>query len=70
VVRLVREEDSPDSMQEVLPVLWEDNYFSLLPGEKREVAATYRKASLGRGTPAVEVEGWNMTRQSIGMAGR
>ena len=24
---------------EVLPVLWEDNYFALLPGESREVAA-------------------------------
>ena len=28
--------------EEILPVIWEDNYISLLPGEKREVTATYR----------------------------
>ena len=31
----------PDG-DEVLPVLWEDNYFALLPGERRTVTATYR----------------------------
>jgi len=28
-------------------VLWDDNYISLLPGEKREVTATYRTGELG-----------------------
>jgi exo-1,4-beta-D-glucosaminidase len=45
---------------EVLPVLWEDNYISLLPGEKREITATYRAAELGTTKPAVEVSGWNV----------
>jgi exo-1,4-beta-D-glucosaminidase len=45
--------------EEVLPVIWQDNYFSLLPGEKREVTATYRAKSLGAAKPAVVVEGWN-----------
>ena len=27
---------------EILPVIWQDNYVSLLPGEKREITATYR----------------------------
>jgi exo-1,4-beta-D-glucosaminidase len=49
--------------QEILPVLWQDNYFSLLPGEKREVTATYRARDLGTATPAVEVSGWNVERQ-------
>ena len=44
---------------EVLPVLWEDNYFSLLPGETREVTATYSPRDLGLFQPAVEVEAWN-----------
>jgi exo-1,4-beta-D-glucosaminidase len=44
---------------EVLPVLWEDNYIALLPGETREVAATYSARDLGRSTPVVEVEAWN-----------
>ena len=27
---------------EILPVLWQDNYFALLPGETRQVTATYQ----------------------------
>jgi len=45
---------------EILPVVWEDNYISLLPGEKREVTATYRASELGASKPAVEVSGWNL----------
>ena len=46
--------------EEILPVIWEDNYVSLLPGEKREITATYRAAELGTASPAVEVTGWNV----------
>ena len=46
--------------EEVLPVIWEDNYISLLPGEKREVSATYRASELGTAKPMVEVSGWNV----------
>jgi exo-1,4-beta-D-glucosaminidase len=45
--------------EEVLPVLWQDNYLALLPGETREVTATYRSKDLGKASPAVEVEAWN-----------
>jgi exo-1,4-beta-D-glucosaminidase len=45
---------------EILPVLWQDNYVSLLPGEKREITATYRTQELGATQPAVEVSGWNV----------
>ena len=45
---------------EVLPVIWQDNYISLLPGEKREVTASYRAQELGAAQPAVEVSGWNV----------
>jgi exo-1,4-beta-D-glucosaminidase len=41
----------------VLPVLWEDNYFSLLPGQSRQVTATYAQQ---RAKLAVEVSGWNV----------
>jgi exo-1,4-beta-D-glucosaminidase len=44
---------------EVLPVLWEDNYFALLPGERRTVTATYRAKDLGRATAAVQAQAWN-----------
>jgi exo-1,4-beta-D-glucosaminidase len=46
--------------EEILPVLWQDNYISLLPGEKREVTATYRTQELGGAQPVVEVSGWNL----------
>jgi len=46
--------------EEILPILWEDNYFSLLPGEKREVTATYAHEELGGAAPVVHVEGWNV----------
>jgi len=46
--------------EEVLPALWQDNYVSLLPGEKREIAVTYRAADLGGTKPEVEVKGWNV----------
>ena len=48
------------SGEEILPVIWQDNYVSLLPGEKRELTATYRSAELGTPKPVVEVSGWNV----------
>ena len=45
---------------EILPVLWQDNYVSLLPGEKREITATYRATELGASKPYVEISGWNV----------
>lgn len=52
--------DKGPNGQEILPVIWEDNYISLLPGEKREVSATYRASDLGESKPVVEVSGWNV----------
>ena len=45
---------------EILPVLWQDNYISLLPGEKRELTATYRTAALGAAKAHIDVSGWNV----------
>ena len=55
-----RDEEDVREEAEILPVLWEDNYFPLLPGEKRTVTATYKAASAGTKPPAVQVEGWNV----------
>ena len=48
---------------DVSPVLWDDNYVSLLPGEQRDLGATYMLEDLGGSTPAVEIDGWNVNRQ-------
>jgi exo-1,4-beta-D-glucosaminidase len=45
--------------EEVLPVLWQDNYISLLPGESREITATYQEKLLGLTKPVVTAKGWN-----------
>jgi exo-1,4-beta-D-glucosaminidase len=48
--------------EEALPVLWDDNYVSLLPGETRTLTAIYRLRDLGGGAPHVVVTGWNVRR--------
>ena len=51
--------------EEILPVIWEDNYVSLLPGEKREVSATYAADQLRGSQPVVELQGWNVTPKTV-----
>ena len=51
--------------EEVLPVLWEDNYVTLLPGERREIAARYAHKDLGDARPVVAVDGWNVAGQVL-----
>jgi exo-1,4-beta-D-glucosaminidase len=45
--------------EEILPVIWDDNYVSLMPGETREITAHYDAAALGSADPALEVSGYN-----------
>lgn len=48
---------------EILPVLWEDNYFALMPGESRTVVARYiSKVDLKQAV--LKVEGWNVPPES------
>jgi exo-1,4-beta-D-glucosaminidase len=51
--------------EEVLPVLWDDNYVTLLPGETREIDARYAPKDLGSAKPAVSVVGWNVGGQVL-----
>jgi len=51
--------------EEVLPVFWEDNYFSLLPGEKRSVAVRYSRKDLGGAKPALAIDGWNISPATV-----
>jgi exo-1,4-beta-D-glucosaminidase len=63
-LRIVKSQGAADdgiaNESEVLPILWEDNYFPLLPGESREVAATYDAPAGRGGKAAVVVDGWNV----------
>jgi exo-1,4-beta-D-glucosaminidase len=51
--------------EEVLPVLWEDNYVTLLPGETRELEAAYAAKDLGGLTPVVTIDGWNVAEAVV-----
>ncbi len=44
----------------VLPIYWEDNYITLLPGEKKTVGASFSQADLRGEEPVLRVEGWNV----------
>jgi exo-1,4-beta-D-glucosaminidase len=45
---------------DVVPVFWQDNYFSLLPGEERIVSATFDTAALHGDRPVIQVGGFNI----------
>jgi len=45
---------------DVVPVFWSDNYFSLLPGEKKSVTVQFNSSSLAGTSPELIVDGWNL----------
>jgi exo-1,4-beta-D-glucosaminidase len=62
VAFFVRLEITGRGGDEALPVLWEDNYVSLLPGERRVLTATYPRRALGGAAPRGVACGWNVAR--------
>jgi exo-1,4-beta-D-glucosaminidase len=50
--------------EDLTPILWSDNYFSLLPGEAKEVTATYDASDLGGKAAILEVGGYTVEAQS------
>ncbi|MCX6152074.1 MAG: hypothetical protein NTX22_16230 [Ignavibacteriales bacterium] len=48
------------SGESVLPIFWEDNYFSLLPGEKKMVSGYYSIEDLHGSKPILKISGWNI----------
>jgi hypothetical protein len=46
----------------VLPVFWEDNYFTLIPGEKRKIAVEFDQEDLQGENPVLVIDGWNISR--------
>jgi exo-1,4-beta-D-glucosaminidase len=50
---------------EILPVLWDDNYISLLPGESREIEAHYLPQSKLPAKFTLRVEGWNVDTENL-----
>jgi len=51
-----------DSKGLVLPVYWDDNYFSLLPKEKRSLKVEFDAKNLDGATPVFALDGWNIKK--------
>ena len=47
--------------QEILPVFWDDNYVSLMPGEKREIVVHLRKGDMAGAKAVLAVDGYNLS---------
>jgi exo-1,4-beta-D-glucosaminidase len=50
---------------DVAPILWSDNYVSMLPKETRELTGTFDASELEGKAPFLEVDGWNITPGSV-----
>jgi exo-1,4-beta-D-glucosaminidase len=49
------------------PVFWDDNYFSLLPGEIREISCSVPTKIISRTKLQLLLSGWNIKPQQIGI---
>jgi exo-1,4-beta-D-glucosaminidase len=52
--------------EDITPIFWNDNYFSLLPGEQRTVTAKFLRPSEDGPKPFLVVEGWNVAPATLG----
>jgi exo-1,4-beta-D-glucosaminidase len=52
--------------EDVTPIFWEDNYFSLLPGERRTVGAKFSDGALEGKDAVVVMDGWNVDSTALG----
>jgi exo-1,4-beta-D-glucosaminidase len=50
--------------EDLTPIFWSDNYFSLLPGEQKEVSGGYHPSDLSGKALVLEVDGYNVAAQS------
>ena len=55
--------------EDVVPIFWDDNYISLLPGEKRQLTARFESAKTGGDSTVLIVDGWNVASTSNAVIG-
>ena len=51
--------------EDLTPILWSDNYFSLLPQEQREIVGSYDASDLNGGAAILNVDGYNIAPQNV-----
>jgi exo-1,4-beta-D-glucosaminidase len=52
--------------EDLTPIFWDDNYFTLLPGEKRTVSAKFEQPAGDAAKPVLVLEGWNVASSALG----
>ena len=51
--------------EDIVPIFWDDNYFSLLPGEERSLSATFDSSDYDRKDAVLQVNGFNIQPVTI-----
>jgi mannosylglycoprotein endo-beta-mannosidase len=64
-LKLLRPGAAAGADARVLPSFYDDNYFTLLPGETRRISIRCARADAGNVVPQLWVEGWNITPAQI-----
>jgi len=52
-----------DAGHEVTPIFWDENLFSLFPGEKRAISARFYTSDLEGAPPVLNITGWNIEKE-------
>jgi exo-1,4-beta-D-glucosaminidase len=52
--------------EDLTPIFWDDNYFTLLPGEKRTVSAKFAQPAADAPKPVLVLDGWNVASTTLG----
>ncbi len=57
-----------ENNEAIVPIFWDDNYFSLLPGEKKTVSCYYYKNSNENVNASyIKIKGWNINEKKIAL---
>src|SRR6266849_4277379 len=54
----------PDG-DDLVPIFWDDNYFSLLPGEEKSLAVSFAVADLGGSEHNLTIDGYNIAPTAV-----
>ena len=55
----------PTTTKPILPVYWDDNYVTLLPGEERTYKASYFLADSDGNKPVLKINAWNVESETL-----
>lgn len=62
---MIRLKTMNDKGERVLPVYYDDNYISLMPGDSQTISFEFDRKYLNGGKPAMSIEGWNITEAAV-----